>query len=299
MQADAELLDGFLRSIEERRRLSPNTVTAYRLDLAEFLQDLSKAGQTLSTADFRDVRAHIYSLHQRGLSARSVIRHLSAVKALYKYLLRVGVVESNPSKLVSPPKDKRKFPEALPEAQLNQTIDSAPEDSLLMLRDIALLEVMYGSGLRISELSNLKLGDVDQSFVRVMGKGRKERIVPLTRSARAALDRYLGACPGVGTSTQSPVWLGKRGTSLTVRQVRRRIVQLVELVGTKKPHPHQIRHSFATHLLSRGVDIRVIQELLGHESIQTTQIYTHVEIDRLVKVYQQAHPRASKHPESS
>ncbi len=298
---NASYIAEFFDQIRGAKRLSPNTVRAYTSDILAFQEQLEATGKDVLAADFHDVRDHIYALHRKGNSTRSIVRKLSAIKALYNHLQRTGLVESNPAKLVKAPKVHEKLPQALPEQELGSVIDNAPSDKPLAARDLAMLEVMYGCGLRISELTNLTLDSIRGDVVTVTGKGDKQRVVPLTRLAKVAIARYLSLRPTLlaGREDSGSLWITQDGVGLSVRQVHRRIVRLIGGIGIAKPHPHQLRHSFATHLLEHGAELRAVQELLGHESIQTTQTYTHVGIERLVKIYHQAHPRATKNRESS
>jgi len=297
----SELLQEFLTEIGAHNRYSVNTLLAYTSDLEAYELYLTGVGKGVLEADFRDVRDYVFSLHRAGNVSRSIVRKLSAIKAFYKHLQRIGRASSNPAKLVKAPKVNRLLPNPLPEADIVSVLSNSETVTTLDVRDLAMLEVMYGCGLRISELAGLTLSSAEKDTVRVLGKGNKERIVPLTREARRSLDSYLlkRTLLSVNAPDSQALWLSERGEALTVRQIRRRIVLLIGGIGDNTPHPHQLRHSYATHLLNHGAELRTVQELLGHESPQTTQIYTQVGIERLVKVYNQAHPRALKKPESS
>jgi integrase/recombinase XerC len=295
-----EPIEQFLEELEKRRRYSEHTLRAYASDLKAYQEHLACSGRELLKADFRNVRDHIYNLHRSGNSARSIVRKLSAIKALYRHLQRTGLVESNPVSLVSAPKLKRLLPNALSEIELKETLDNAPAVTPQQIRDQAIFELFYGCGLRRAEMAGLTLGSFSGNFVKVLGKGKKDRVIPLTRKSKIALDRYLAIRPLLirGESNLAALWLSNRGQALSDSQIYRRIVVLIGSIGAEKPHPHQLRHSFATHLLNHGAELREVQELLGHESPQTTQIYSNVGIQRLVKVYNQAHPRAGKNRES-
>ena len=297
----SELLQEFLTEIGAHNRYSVNTLSAYSSDLEAYELFLTGVSKTVLEADFRDVRDYIFSLHRAGNVARSIVRKLSAIKAFYKHLQRVGRISANPAKLVKAPKVSRLLPNPLPEADIVSVLNHGSTETALDVRDLAMLEVMYGCGLRISELAGLTLVTAEKESVRVLGKGNKERIVPLTREARRSLDSYMKKRTLLAAKAppSDALWLSERGEPLTVRQIRRRLVLLIGGIGAKAPHPHQLRHSYATHLLNHGAELRTVQELLGHESPQTTQIYTQVGIERLVNVYNQAHPRATKKSESS
>ncbi len=286
----------YLREIEDSRRFSPNTLRAYRKDIETFSDFLTERDQRLTMADFRDVRDFLYELHRRGNTSRSIVRKLAALRGLYRHLERTGAAATDPTRRISPPRERRPLPSALPEQTISAALEKTTADSPLKLRDLAIVELFYGTGIRVSELAALDLSSVSGKFIRVMGKGGKERIVPVTKHAKKALDRYIAVRPALRSEdrkTEEALFLSIRGRRLTSRDLARRVeVVLRRASEATRLSPHLLRHSFATHLLDRGADLREIQELLGHVSPNTTQIYTHVGIERLVKVYKQAHPRA-------
>ncbi len=292
-----EAVHQYLEELEKSRRFSPNTVTAYKKDIQSYLDFLTQRGRDIARVDFHDVRDFIYELHRRGNSARSIVRKLSSLRGLYRHLIRIGAISVDPTILILPPREKRTLPEVLSEKVIAEAIDEAPVVSTIEIRDIAMLELLYGTGIRRSELSDLNLDSVKDKFIHVIGKGDKERIVPLTGKAREALDTYLKIRSALAHAVEHEpaLFLSLRGSRITTRQIARRVEKMLRRSsGAKKLSPHQLRHSFATHLLDRGADLREIQELLGHTSPKTTQIYTHVGIGRLVKIYNRAHPRAGK-----
>ena len=277
------------------RSVSPHTVTAYRNDLEQFLRFLAVGASPPSHPDevnHLDLRRFLAHLHG-DLKKSSIGRKLAAVQAFFRYLLREGVVAKNPAELVSAPKKEQKAPYHLTIDEITALVEVPREATLLSLRDRAILEVLYSCGIRLSELTGLRVQDIDREgrLVRVLGKGNKERIVPLGRQAASAVASYLEERrdpPG-----EAPFLLNARGGKLTGRSVARIVdMYLIKLATMKKVSPHTLRHTFATHLLEGGADLRAIQELLGHASLSTTQKYTHVSIDRLMEVYDKAHPRA-------
>ncbi|MBM3326640.1 MAG: tyrosine recombinase XerC [Calditrichaeota bacterium] len=291
-----ELAGQYLTEIAARR-FSPHTLRAYTNDIKEFSDFLSRRERCLTDVDFRDVRAFLFELHQRGLSARSIGRKLAALKALFLHLKRIGAIDHNPTKGVVSPKAQRPLPRVLSVNEITQALDTPAEDDMLSMRDKAMLELLYGCGLRISELVSMNIDSIDHSCVRVIGKGGKARIVPMPKKTIEAVNRYLSH-RGSLISSKHPtnaLFLSQRGRRLTDRDVRRRIESLIGAAIVDEPvHPHQLRHSYATHLIERGAGLREVQELLGHSSPTTTQIYTHIGMDRLVKVYKQAHPRSER-----
>lgn len=279
------------------RQYSLHTLRAYKKDIESFIEFLTERKSNLERVDFKDIREYLYQLHRAGNSARSINRKLASLRSLFRHILQTGVISTDPTVLITAPREKRSLPEALPEDVIAKAIDIAPRGKQIEIRDIAILEMLYGTGIRVNELSTLNLQSVSDKFVRVLGKGEKERIVPLTRQSRTTLDDYLNIRPALVRSrdNEQALFLGRNGTRLTTRQISRRIETMLRRVsGLKRLSPHLLRHSYATHLLDHEADLRAIQELLGHTSPETTQNYTHISIERLVKVYKQAHPRAGE-----
>ncbi|MHB8155892.1 MAG: site-specific tyrosine recombinase/integron integrase [Desulfocucumaceae bacterium] len=282
------MIDDFIKYLKTERNLADNTLEAYRRDVNQLFtflkhQEPGKVGRN-------DIRRYLGWLQQQGMDKRSLGRKLSAVKAYFKYALRESAVTVNPTLGLRSPKLDKKLPGFLSQPQVIQAMESNQGDPADNVRDNAIMELLYGSGLRSSELLGLKSRDLDLSSlqVKVKGKGGKERIVPLTRASVAVIKQLLA-----GREDESFVFLGKNGKQLTRRQLQRIVkarIRLSDYGG--KASPHALRHSFATHLLDRGADLKAVKELLGHASLSTTQIYTHVTVDRLKKVYKQAHPRA-------
>jgi integrase/recombinase XerC len=294
-----EYLDRFYAYLATERNVSPHTVAAYRNDLDQFQRFLVADGSGPADPDdvtHLDVRRFLAHLH--GDYAKSSIgRKLAAVRALFQYLLREGAVTKNPAELVSTPKKEQRAPFHLTIDEITALVEAPKNATILGLRDRAILEVLYSCGIRLSELTGLGVGDIDREsrLIRVLGKGGKERIVPLGRQAARAVDAYLDERRE--PAPVEPFLLNARGGRLTGRSVARIVDRyLVKLATMKKVSPHTLRHTFATHLLEGGADLRAIQELLGHASLSTTQKYTHVSIDRLMEVYDKAHPRARREP---
>jgi len=296
-------IERFLAYLASERRASPHTLRAYRTDLGQYASFLADRGESLVRASPSLVRGFL--AHVAGGSGPTGIgRKLSAVRSLYRFLVREGLVAANPARGVASPRLPRRLPRALPEEEVATLVEApAGRADPLALRDRAVLELLYASGLRVAELVGLDVEHVDLSegLVRVLGKRRKERVVPVGRSAREAIVRYLecgrpalaagrgGARPG------GALFLGLRGGRLTARSVARRLDRWALAAGLPRHvHPHVLRHSFATHLLGNGADLRGIQELLGHASLSTTQRYTHLDWKRLAEVYDRAHPRARR-----
>ena len=287
----------FIRYLGTERNVSPHTLEAYRRDIGQFQAFVrSERGEEAAVGgiDHLLIRRYLALLHKECRKS-SIGRKLAALRSFFTYLVREGGVTRNPAELVATPKREKKVPFHLSIDEVTALVEAPREGELLPLRDRAILETLYSCGIRVSELTGLDVGgiDLDEGLVRVMGKGGKERIVPLGSKARSALADYLAARnnPAAG----DPLFINARGGRLTRRSVARIVDKYIIRIATmKKVSPHTLRHTFATHLLEGGADLRAIQELLGHSSLSTTQKYTHVSIDRLMEVYDKAHPKARK-----
>lgn len=300
---DAEMqrhVAGWLRDLGAVRRLAENTSAAYQRDLGQFLRFLSgHSGGEVTVAVLKelraaDFRAFMASRRKQDVGSRSLARSLSALKSFFGYLEREGVVGNEALNLVRSPKTGKSLPKALtvPEARATLAATAELEEKpWVAARDMAVLALCYGAGLRISEALSLSRSDLDGAALRVTGKGGKTRLVPLLAQVRQSIDTYLGLCPFTLTPTQK-LFRGEKGGVLSPRLIQLRMAELRGALGLPpSATPHALRHSFATHLLSRGGDLRAIQELLGHASLSTTQIYTAVDTDRLLASYRAAHPR--------
>lgn len=290
-------IERFLRHLLEERGLSARTGEAYRRDLAGLERFCAERGVTgWDRVDAEHVRGFAAWRHRQGANGRSVQRALSAVRGFYRYLLREEAVRRNPALGVAAPKAARRLPEVLDVDQVAGLLDLRAEGALAV-RDLAILELFYSSGLRLSELVGLDLGrlDLGEGEVRVTGKGRKERLVPVGRHARDALERWLVVRASLAGLGETAVFVGPRGRRLTPRAVQRVVARRARAQGLGPAvHPHMLRHSFASHLLESSGDLRAVQELLGHADIRTTQVYTHLDFQHLARVYDQAHPRARR-----
>jgi integrase/recombinase XerC len=283
----------FLRHLDVERNVSPHTLRSYRADLVDFEQHLAAQSLDPVSADPRAVRGWLADLHRRGLEPASVARKLAALRSFYRFLVRRGVVDRNPARELRGPRLTRTLPGFLPIDEAKSLVEARALGGAMRARDVAILELLYATGLRVSELAGLDVDAVDRDArtVRVLGKGRKERIVPYGAAAARALDAYLNARP----ATRGPLFTGARGGRLGVRSIRAVVERAGRAVGVaRRVTPHTLRHTFATHLLDAGADLRMIQELLGHSRLSTTQRYTHVGADQLMKVYDAAHPRSQK-----
>lgn len=287
-------VEAFLDHLRVERQLSPHTLDGYRRDLlalCQWLQDSDIAGWSALTGD--QLRGFVASEHRRGLSGKSLQRRLSACRSFFRHLLRHGQLAGNPAQGLRAPKSPRRLPQVLDPDEASRLVEVAT-DGALGRRDRALLELLYSSGLRVSELCALRWRSLDlaEGLVTVLGKGGKTRIVPVGRHARAALGDWRTESRAVA---DAPVFPGRGGQPITPRAVQLRMRQLAQQQGVwKRVYPHLLRHSFASHMLESSGDLRGVQELLGHADIATTQIYTHLDFQRLARVYDDAHPRARR-----
>jgi integrase/recombinase XerC len=298
----------FLIHLEKERDVSPNTVKAYRRDLRELFDFLAQHygadAWTWQGVDRLAMRGFLARLARRGLSKRSMTRTLSAVRSFYKYMHRNEIVDANPARAVGAPRLERYLPGYLDRAQIDLLFQTAEvrawEGGFVDVRNLAILELFYSTGMRLSELQGLSRSDLDlvSQQVKVRGKGRKERIVPIGDAATLALRNYEAKRDALLRSIaprgdRMAVFLARTGRRIGVRAIQKGVTAFLREIDEEAGLTvHSLRHTFATHLLDAGADLRAVQELLGHASISTTQIYTHTSVERLKKVYQKAHPRA-------
>lgn len=305
------MIESFIETLASEKGYSDNTCRAYMNDLAEFtsyasggrLPDNEYDGEKkrddklfmVEDVDHLMIRGYLGFLHKRN-KKKSIARKLSALRSFLRYLVRLGIISDNPADLILTPKQDKNIPAYLTVDEMFHLLDSIKTDSLAGFRNRAIFETMYSSGIRVSELAGLNIADVDFGgrVIRVLGKGGKERIVPVgdkaVRAVRAYMDKLKGE--GVSLSENGPLFLNKSRGRLTTRSIGRILENFVREFCISVPvSPHALRHSFATHMLDAGADLRIVQELLGHKSLSTTQKYTHVSIDRLMETYDKAHPR--------
>lgn len=286
----------FLRHLDRERNASAHTVRAYGEDLEQFREhaDTELGRPTRPTdVDHLLIRSFLARLHRSGLKKTSAARKLASIRTFFRYLCREGILDKNPARALLSPRVERRIPGHLEEVEIDRLLE-VPGDGDTALRARAILELLYATGIRCGELVGLDTAEIDvgSRMIRVLGKGRKERIVPFGKRAAEALEAYLPARARAGP-TSDALFVNARGGRLTDRSVRQILTSRVRQVAlARRISPHTLRHSFATHLLERGADLRAIQELLGHASLSTTQRYTHVNARHLLDVYKKSHPRA-------
>jgi len=288
------LLRGYLDHLTNERRLSRHTVENYARDITALFALTGRV--QLKQLDVQQVRRHVAQLHARGLDGRTLARMLSAWRGFFHYLARDHGYTHNPCVGIRPPRSAKRLPHALSPDEAGRLMEISTADPLAV-RDKAIMELLYSSGLRLSELTGLGQDDVNvrDATVRVTGKGAKTRVVPVGRFALAALQGWLPARGELARPGEKALFVGRDGTALGARAVQARLKQWALKLGlADKVHPHALRHSFASHLLQSSGDLRAVQEMLGHASISTTQVYTHLDFQHLAKAYDQAHPRAKR-----
>ncbi len=292
-----QAVDRFIVHLRDERGLSPHTIRAYTSDLARYLEWTERQQIDPFRLGHKQLRRYLGEMDQARYSRRTIARRLSSIRALFRYLLDENMISSDPSSVLATPKMPSRLPKIAPTDVVTALLDAPDESTAKGLRDRALLEILYATGVRVSELSGLDIGDLDLTSgqVRVLGKGSKERIVPLHQVAIRRTKRYLSdARPALrGSKSDSALFLSTRGNRMSADAIRRMLHGHLESTGTHIGlTPHTFRHTFATAMLERGADLRTVQELLGHVALSTTQIYTHVSKKRLREIHRDAHPRA-------
>ena len=291
----AALIFDYLDFLKNIKGLSENTAKAYQRDLNKFSKFLeSIAIESLENISEEKCSAWIADLFQNDVSARSIQRHISSAKGFFSYMKKIGLVQSSPFELINSPKSPNHLPNILSPEEVSQLLNFKPKNSQDK-RDFAIIELIYSSGLRVSEAVNSNLSDFEDNnnFLRVIGKGSKTRLVPVGRFAQNAIKEWICERKKILTSDDA-LFVNLRGSRISTRSVQERIKNIALKQGLPPVNPHMLRHSFATHLLESSGDLRSIQELLGHSSLSTTQIYTRLDYQHLIKVYENTHPRAQK-----
>lgn len=293
------LLRRFLLYLRAEKNFSPHSLRSYQSDLQQFFHFLKRKKCSLSDVDRLLVRLYLAELSQKN-SRNSVIRKISALRSFFKYLFREGIITVNPLVYLSVPKKEKSLPHYLEEKEMFKLLKSIPLSNFYSLRDRAILETLYSTGIRIAELVNLNIEDIDffAGMLKVLGKGARERIIPIGEKALGILRKYLTKrselrAQSSELSLEHSLFVNRYGKRLSARFIRKLINKYTKKITLeKKVSPHVFRHSFATHLLNAGCDLRAVQEMLGHMSLKTTQIYTHVSLEQTKKIYQKFHPRA-------
>lgn len=290
-------LEEFIAYLKHEKNASPHTITSYRRDILQLAQYLENRKLSLRGIDNIVLRGFLAALFDKGEKKSTVGRKLAAIRSFFQFCVRKRWMDDNPAKVVATPKQDKPVPSFLSEEEMQEFLDLPQTAKPLDKRDKAMMELLYATGIRVSELVGIDLEDVKftERLIRIKGKGKKERLVPFGRMAEESLRSYLRVRPLInkGQVEEAPLFLNYRGRKLSPRSVERTVDKYIRRSAVRrKISPHSLRHSFASHLLSRGADLRVIQELLGHESLATTQKYTHLDLKHLLEVYRKSHPRS-------
>ena len=292
-----DIIDSFLITLEKERNFSLHTIKAYKNDLTRFNQFLNQGTNRIKFKEINrnDIRRFLADEYENEYTSKTVARRLATIKSFFKYLVKVELIEDNVSIHIHSPKVPKKLPNFVDKNLIDVLMTSPPVDTLIGVRDRAVLELFYSTGVRLSELVNMNIGDfhIDKKLVRVIGKGSKERMIPYGKTAESAIENYLKMrnLSFKPVFARSPLFVNSSEKRISKRTIQRRMNNYIKLVADgKSVGPHLLRHTFATHLLDNGADIRAVKDLLGHSSLSSTQIYTHVSIDKLKKDYTQAHP---------
>ncbi|MBU4444512.1 MAG: tyrosine recombinase XerC [Candidatus Marinimicrobia bacterium] len=296
-----ELIKQFVRYLKQERGYSQHTIEAYQRDLQQFVNFYSEYANMvpleIGKVNKLGIRHFLGMLSESGLEMTSITRKLASLKAFFKYLARQGEVSSNPAAIVKSPKTKKRLPVILSEEQLAQVLDGSDDDDFVTFRNKAILELFYSTGIRLGELLTLNYGDINfnRLTLRVFGKGAKERIVPFGQRAEKTIKTYLDKrrIEFGGLTLESPLFISSRNRRISRPSVQKMVTRILQTVSEQEHlSPHVLRHSFASHLLDRGADLNAVKDLLGHNSLSTTQLYTHIKIGKMKEVYKQAHPHA-------
>ena len=292
-----DIIDSFLITLEKERNFSLHTIKAYKNDLTRFNQFLNQGTNRIKFKEINrnDIRRFLADEYENEYTSKTVARRLATIKSFFKYLVKVELIEDNVSIHIHSPKVPKKLPNFIDKNLIDVLMSSPPLGTLIGVRDRAVLELFYSTGVRLSELVNINIGDfhIDKKLVRVIGKGSKERMIPYGKTAESAIENYLKMrnLSFKPVFARSPLFVNSSEKRISKRTIQRRMNNYIKLVADgKSVGPHLLRHTFATHLLDNGADIRAVKDLLGHSSLSSTQIYTHVSIEKLKKDYTQAHP---------
>jgi tyrosine recombinase XerC len=288
-------IEKFLRYLEIEKNFSSHTVLNYKLDLYDFKKFLQD--KPVENIDYLTLRKYLFYLKENNLTNRTISRKLSCLRSFFKFLFKESLIENNPALMISSPKQDKTLPIFLTEDEVVKMIEAPAQDEILGLRDCAILETLYSTGMRVSELVSLDVSDIDfiSGTIKALGKGKKERLLPVGERALKAINKYLSQRNSDRKIKEGKdiLFLNKNNQRITDRGIRKIVNKYIKITSLKSGvSPHTFRHSFATHLLNRGADLRSVQELLGHANLSTTQIYTHLTTDKLKAVYDKAHPRA-------
>lgn len=291
--------DAFVIFLSEEKGFSDHTIKSYKNDINKFLSFLLKKGIDLKKVSKKEIRDFLADQYDLGLSKKTIARRLASIKSFFKFLLNSNYVSYNPTLFLSTPKISKKLPDFIEIKMMDELMDQPDHHTEKGLRDKAILELFYSTGMRLSELINLNIGSVDDknNLIKVFGKGSKERLIPFGKRAKLCLEDYLKkrVLRWSSSNKDIPLFVNGKNKRIPRRTIQRRISNYIKMISSgKRLGPHTLRHTFATHLMERGADIRAVGDLLGHSSLSSTQVYTHVKPEKMKEVYKQSHPRGEK-----
>ena len=289
----------FLKFLSKEKNFSLHTIKAYQYDIQKFIEFLTEKSVRVQQATKSDIRDFLSNQYDLGLTKKTVARRLASIKSFYKYLINIELIDKNPSLFLQSPKLSKELPNFIDEKIIDELMNQPDIDTVKGLRDRAIIELFYSTGMRLSELINLDIGSINTKdyLIKVVGKGNKDRLIPFGKRAKFCIENYLKkrALALKSSFEGTPLFVNSKNQRVPKRTIQRRVSNYIKLVAEgKRLGPHILRHSFATHLMNKGADIRAVGDLLGHSNLSSTQIYTHVKPERMREIYKQSHPHGAK-----
>ena len=299
MSKSPQIFVSFLKFLSKEKNFSLHTIKAYQYDIQKFIEFLTKKSVRVQQATKSDIRDFLSNQYDLGLTKKTVARRLASIKSFYKYLINIEFIDKNPSLFLQSPKLSKELPNFIDEKIIDELMNQPDIDTVKGLRDRAIMELFYSTGMRLSELINLDIGSINTKdhLIKVVGKGNKDRLIPFGKRAKFCIENYLKkrALALKSSFEGTPLFVNSKNQRVPKRTIQRRVSNYIKLVAEgKRLGPHILRHSFATHLMNKGADIRAVGDLLGHSNLSSTQIYTHVKPERMREIYKQSHPHGAK-----
>ena len=299
MSKSPQIFVSFLKFLSKEKNFSLHTIKAYQYDIQKFIEFLTEKSVRVQRATKSDIRDFLSNQYDLGLTKKTVARRLASIKSFYKYLINIEFIDKNPSLFLQSPKLSKELPNFIDEKIIDDLMNQPDIDTLKGLRDRAIMELFYSTGMRLSELINLDIGSINTKdhLIKVVGKGNKDRLIPFGKRAKFCIENYLKkrALALKSSFEGTPLFVNSKNQRVPKRTIQRRVSNYIKLVAEgKRLGPHILRHSFATHLMNKGADIRAVGDLLGHSNLSSTQIYTHVKPERMREIYKQSHPHGAK-----
>jgi len=299
MSKSPPIFVSFLKFLSKEKNFSLHTIKAYQYDIQKFIEFLTERSVRVQQATKSDIRDFLSNQYDLGLTKKTVARRLASIKSFYKYLINIEFIDKNPSLFLQSPKLSKELPNFIDEKIIDELMNQPDTDTVKGLRDRAIIELFYSTGMRLSELINLDIGSINTKdhLIKVVGKGNKDRLIPFGKRAKFCIENYLKkrALALKSSFEGTPLFVNSKNQRVPKRTIQRRVSNYIKLVAKgKRLGPHILRHSFATHLMNKGADIRAVGDLLGHSNLSSTQIYTHVKPERMREIYKQSHPHGAK-----